>query len=403
MTYRFEIFELDTDRYELRRDGEAVRMEPQVFDVLAYLVQNHDRMVPKDELLEKVWGDKYISEAAVNSRLMAARRAVGDSGKEQRLIKTMHGRGFRFVGDVDQGAIAETPRPPGSAPLSQSTAIAERPEQVVRFCTASDGVSIAYATMGQGPPLLKAPNWLTHLEYEHESPVWRHWWQALAQDHTLVRFDQRGSGLSDRDVEDMSFDAWVRDLEAVADASGEERFDLLGISQGGAVAIEYAVRHPERVRRMVIYGAYTQGRLARGESVSLFEATLTLMRAGWGRDNPAYRQIFTSQFMPQATKEQMNWFNELQRISTSGETAARIQITGSGIDMLGRLPLVTAPTLVLHAIGDERVPFGEGRKIASLIPNARLVSLDSRNHLTLADEPAWQKLITEVRAFLSEP
>ena len=399
MTYRFESFELDADRYELRRDGEAVRMEPQVFDVLAYLVQNHDRLVPKDELLDKVWGDKYISEAAVNSRLMAARRAVGDSGKEQRLIKTMHGRGFRFVGEINTGTSAEAPRP--ATEIASGSAVAEI-DQVVRFCSASDGVSIAYATMGEGPPLLKAPNWLTHLEYEHESPVWRHWWQALARDHKLIRFDQRGSGLSDRDVEDLSLEAWVRDLEAVADAIGEERFDLLGISQGGAVAIEYAIRHPERVRRMVIYGAYTQGRLARGESVAMFEATLTLMRAGWGRDNPAYRQIFTSQFMPEATTEQMNWFNELQRISTSGETAARIQMIGSGIDVVGRLPLVTVPTLVLHAIGDERVPFSEGRKIASLIPNARLVSLDSRNHLTLGDEPAWQKLIAEVRGFLSE-
>ena len=401
MTYRFETFELHTDRYELRRDGEAVRMEPQVFDVLPYLVTNHDRMVPKDELLEKVWGDKYISEAAVNSRLMAARRAVGDSGKEQRLIKTMHGRGFRFIGEVNTAAsvMRAPPDVASTAPASDAAEI----DQVVRFCTASDGVSIACATMGEGPPLLKAPNWLTHLEYEHESPVWRHWWQALAQDHTLIRFDQRGSGLSDRSVQDLSFEAWVRDLEAVADASGHERFDLLGISQGGAVAIEYAIRHPERVRRMVIYGAYTRGRLSRGDSVTLFEATLTLMREGWGRDNPAYRQIFTSQFMPQETADQMNWFNELQRVSTSGENAARIQETGSGINILDRLPLVSAATLVLHAVGDERVPFGEGRKIASLIPNARLVSLDSRNHLTLVDEPAWQKLIAEVRAFLSEP
>jgi len=401
MTYQFETFELDTDRYELRRDGEAVRMEPQVFDVLAYLVEHHDRMVPKDELLEKVWGDKYISEAAVNSRLMAARRAVGDSGKEQRLIKTMHGRGFRFVGEVNAAAPVVT-SPSEAAPIAPASA-ADEIDQIVRFCTASDGVNIAYATMGEGPPLLKAPNWLTHLEYEHESPVWRHWWQALAQDHTLIRFDQRGSGLSDRNVEDLSFEAWIRDLEAVADASGQQTFDLLGISQGGAVAVEYAIRHPERVRRMVIYGAYTRGRLARGDSLSMFQATLTLMREGWGRDNPAYRQIFTSQFLPDATTEQMKWFNELQRISTSGENAARIQETGSGINILDRLPLVSAPTLVLHAIGDERVPFSEGRLIASLIPNARLVSLDSRNHLTRADEPAWQKLVTEVRTFLSEP
>jgi pimeloyl-ACP methyl ester carboxylesterase len=256
--------------------------------------------------------------------------------------------------------------------------------------------------MGEGPTLVKAPNWLTHLEYERESPVWRHWWEALGADHRVIRFDQRGSGLSDRAVEDLSFGAWLRDLEAVVEATGEEKFDLLGISQGGAVAIEYAVRHPERVRKLVLYGVYTRGRIARGESGEMFDATLTLMRGGWGRDNPAYRQMFTSQFMPGATSEQMNRFNELQRISTSGETAARLQVVGSSIDILETLPKVQAPTLVLHAIGDERVPFNEGRTIAAMIPNARLVSLDSRNHLTLADEPAWQKLISEVRAFLAE-
>jgi pimeloyl-ACP methyl ester carboxylesterase/DNA-binding winged helix-turn-helix (wHTH) protein len=395
---RFDTFELDMDRFELRQAGEPVRMEPQVFDVLAYLVVNRDRLVTKDELLEKVWGDKYVSEAALNSRLMAARRAIGDNGREQRLIRTMHGRGFRFVGEAEESGEAQ----PGTTAPTPKPDLTPRLEQEVRFCTSFDGTRIAYGIMGEGPTLVKAPNWLTHLEYERESPVWRHWWEALGADHRVIRFDQRGSGLSDRAVEDLSFGAWLRDLEAVVDATGEEKFDLLGISQGGAVAIEYAVRHPERVRKLVLYGVYTRGRIARGESGEMFDATLTLMRGGWGRDNPAYRQMFTSQFMPGATSEQMNWFNELQRISTSGETAARLQVVGSSIDILETLPKVQAPTLVLHAIGDERVPFNEGRTIAAMIPNARLVSLDSRNHLTLADEPAWQKLISEVRAFLAE-
>jgi pimeloyl-ACP methyl ester carboxylesterase len=274
-------------------------------------------------------------------------------------------------------------------------------EQEIRFCTTRDGVRIAYATIGSGPVLVKAPNWLTHLEYEWESPVWRHWWQELARDYTVIRFDQRGSGLSDWNVSEITFDSWVSDLDAVVEATAVDQFVLLGISQGGAVAVDYAVRHPEKVTRLILYGAYTRGRVKRGESPAELEATQTLMRQGWGRDNPAYRMMFTSQFMPEATLEQMKWFNELQRISTNGENAARAQGVGSNIDVLDRLPKVTVPTLVLHATGDQRVSFGEGRQMASLIPGAHLVALDSKNHLTMADEPAWEKLIANVRHFIA--
>jgi len=273
--------------------------------------------------------------------------------------------------------------------------------QEIRFSTTADGVRIAYAVVGQGPALVKAPNWMTHLEYEWESPVWRHWWRELARDNTLIRFDQRGSGLSDWNIAEASFESWVRDLEAVVEATGVERFALLGISQGGAVAVEYSVRHPERVSRLVLYGAYARGSLFRGRSPEEHQALVTLTREGWGRDNPAYRQVFTSQFMPGATGEQMKWFNELQRISTTGRNAARVQEIGSNINVLDRLALVKAPTLVLHARSDARVPFDEGRQLASLIPNAHLVALESNNHLTLAEEPAWEVLIANVRHFLT--
>jgi pimeloyl-ACP methyl ester carboxylesterase/DNA-binding CsgD family transcriptional regulator len=273
-------------------------------------------------------------------------------------------------------------------------------QQEIRFCVTSDGVRIAYASVGRGPPIVKAPNWLTHLEYEWETPVWRHWWEELARDHTVIRFDQRGSGLSDWHVQDISFDAWVSDLEAVVAATGAENFALLGISQGGPVAIEYASRHPAKVEKLILYGSYARGRIKRGVPADELDAIQTLMRSGWGRDNPAYRQMFTSQFMPGATLEQMGWFNDLQRMSTTGENAARIQGVGSYIDVMARLPEVKAPTLVLHARGDVRIPVGEGRLLASLIPDARMVELDSQNHLTLADEPAWQVLISEVRGFL---
>jgi pimeloyl-ACP methyl ester carboxylesterase/DNA-binding CsgD family transcriptional regulator len=273
-------------------------------------------------------------------------------------------------------------------------------EQQIRFCTTSDGVRIAYAVAGNGPVLVKAPNWLTHLEYEMHSPVWRHWWEELTQDFTLIRFDQRGSGLSDWNVADISFEAWVRDLEAVVEAAAVDQFALLGISQGGPVAIAYCVRHPERVRRLILSGSFARGRLKRGQPREVQEATITLMKAGWGSDNPAYRQMFTSQFMPDATAEQMRWFNELQRTSTSADNAIRMYATSAQIDVVDHLPQVTVPTLVMHARGDERVSFEESRLMASLIPNAHLVLLESRNHLPLGDEPAWQQIVAHVRHFL---
>ena len=274
-------------------------------------------------------------------------------------------------------------------------------KQEIRFCTTKDGVRIAYATVGEGPVLVKAPNWLTHLEYEWVTPVWRHWWQELARDYTVIRFDQRGSGLSDWNVSDISFEAWVNDLEAVVEAVAVDRFALIGISQGAGIAIEYAARHPEKVSHLVIFGGFARGRLKRGVSPELQQAVVTLMREGWGKDNPAYRQMFTSQFMPGATAEQMGWFNELQRVSTSPENAVRIYSTSAQTDVVERLPEIACPALVLHAADDARVPVDEGRLIASLIPNAHLVELNSKNHLTLADEPAWEKLIANVRHFIA--
>ena len=218
--------------------------------------------------------------------------------------------------------------------------------------------------------------------------------------HTVIRFDQRGSGLSDRIVEDLSFDAWVSDLEAVVDSLQLEHFILLGISQGGSVAIEYTVRHPEKVEKLLLYGAYPRGFLKRGGSVEEHEARVTLTRHGWGRDDSTYRSIFTSGFMPEATAEQANWFNELQKVSTSPKNAAKIQVTMASIDVLDRVPEVAVPTLVLHAIGDLRVPYEQGRQISSLIPGAKLVELDSKNHLLIESEPAWKTCQVAVREFL---
>jgi len=276
-------------------------------------------------------------------------------------------------------------------------------EQRIKFCTAPDGVSIAYAVVGQGPPLLKAPNWMHHLEYDWQSPVWSHLLQALAANYTLVRFDQRGNGLSDWDVAEISFEAHVSDLETVADAVGFERFDLLGISQGCAISVAYAVRHPDRIRRLVLYGGFARGLKQRGSEAQRQRAAAeeTIMLQGWCQNNPAFRQYFTTSFMPGATKEQMEWFNELQRITVSPENAVRLRQVTFDLNVADLLGQVSAPTLVLHCREDGRVDFNEGRKMATMIPNARFVPLDGQNHLILKHEPAWPRFLEEVTAFLA--
>jgi DNA-binding SARP family transcriptional activator/pimeloyl-ACP methyl ester carboxylesterase len=290
--------------------------------------------------------------------------------------------------------------PPDEAAADGPSAPEQR--QDIRFCMTADGVRIAFATAGNGPPLIKTANWLNHLEFDWQSPVWRHMLQELTADFRLVRYDERGNGLSDWKVEDFSLEALVRDLETVVDAAGLDRFPLLGISQGCAVAISYAVRHPERVTRMVLHGGYAKGWRARANPTEIAqrEAMLTLVREGWGQDNPAFRQIFTSWYIPDGSPEQWRWWNDLQRISTSPENAVRLMISLGKIDVTHLLPQVTVPTLVLHSRDDAAVPFSAGRELATSIPGARFLPLNSRNHVILEQEPAWPRFLDEVRGFL---
>jgi pimeloyl-ACP methyl ester carboxylesterase/DNA-binding CsgD family transcriptional regulator len=280
------------------------------------------------------------------------------------------------------------------------------PRQDLHFCTAHDGTRIAVASIGSGPPLLRAAHWLSHVEHDWTSPVWRPWLAELARGHTYIRYDQRGCGLSDTDVGNVSLDDWVSDLEAVADGLGLARFPLLGMSQGGAVAVAYAVRHPERVSRLVLCGAYGRGALARAETEAqrLEARTLVnLVQVGWGRDNPAFRQVFTSQFIPDGSPAQHQWWNELERLTASPQNAARTLDGFQRVDVSGLAGQVRVPTLVMHARGDARVPFDEGRRLASLIPGARFLPLDSRNHVLLDSEPAWPVFLAELRDFLGDP
>jgi DNA-binding SARP family transcriptional activator/pimeloyl-ACP methyl ester carboxylesterase len=301
------------------------------------------------------------------------------------------------------------PSPPSPAKRGTANAsAAPRPDtapmrQDIRFCVAADGTRIAYAEAGTGPPLLRPANWMTHLEYDWQSPVWRHWIRELSRDHRLIRYDERGNGLSDWEVDDLSFDACMSDLDAVVAAAGLERFPMLGISQGCAFAVAYAAQYPERVSHLILYGGYARGWAMRGTPAEAARRTAlgTLIRHGWGEDNPAFRQAFTTLFVPDASPEQMRWFNELQRITVSPENAERLHDLFGQVQVQALLPKVQVPTLVLHARGDGVVPFAEGRLIATTIPGARFVPLDSRNHILLEGEPAWDRFVSEVRAFLA--
>ncbi len=278
-----------------------------------------------------------------------------------------------------------------------------RDRQHVRFCTSSDGVRLAYATVGSGPPLVKASNWLSHLEYDWQSPIWRHWVEELARDHTYLRYDARGCGLSDRGPGEISFEAWVQDLEAVVDAAQLERFPLLGISQGGAIAVAYAVRHPERVSHLVLYGAFPRGRLKRSASAEKIEEALLyykLAELGWGTDNEAFRRVFAASFLPDGSLDLLRAFDELQRVSATAADAVRYLKIADQVDVHELAPRVSCATLVLHARDDHRVPFEEGRLFATLIPGARFAPLEGRNHILLAGERAWTEFVAEMRAFL---
>jgi pimeloyl-ACP methyl ester carboxylesterase/DNA-binding CsgD family transcriptional regulator len=275
-------------------------------------------------------------------------------------------------------------------------------QQSIRLTKTPDGVTLAWAAAGSGPPLVKASNWLTHLEYDLDSPVWRHWIGFFAEHYRLLRYDERGCGMSEWEADDISQARWLDDLETIVRvAKPEKPFILVGISQGGAAAVQYTVAHPEDVSHLILYGIYPQGWAWRNdpEGEQRFRAMLELTRLGWGQNNPVYRQLFTSRFIPDASPEQIQWFNELCARTTTPEIAAKLMQSRTVVNVVDLLPQISVPTLVLHARGDDAVPFSQGRLAAAGIPGAMFVELDSNNHILLESEPAWGRFKTEVLAF----
>jgi pimeloyl-ACP methyl ester carboxylesterase len=387
--YEFGSFRIEVAERRLLREGRPVPLRAKVFDTLLVLVENHGRLVGKDELMKILWPDAVVEEGNLANNISHLRHALGERATGQEFVETVAKHGYRFVAEVRESI--DNRRAPSFAGGS--------PHEI-RICTTPDKVRIAYATIGKGPPLVKTANWLNHLEFDWHSPVWRHLVDALARDHQLVRYDERGNGLSDWEVDDISFDAFVSDLEAVVDAAGLERFALIGISQGCAVSVAYATRHPERVTALVLHGGYLRGWKSQPETMVRGEALQTLIGLDWGRDNPAIRQMFTSSFVPEGTAEQIAWFNELQRVSTSPANAVRLRAAFGAINVAELASRVSVPTLVLHSKGDRVIQFSAGLELAAAIPGARFVPIESRNHLILEHEPIWPQYMETIQRFL---
>jgi pimeloyl-ACP methyl ester carboxylesterase len=278
--------------------------------------------------------------------------------------------------------------------------------QDIRFCKSADGIKLAYAVSGEGPPLVMSATWLSHLEHQWQSLAWRPWLDAFSRQHKLLRYDSRGCGLSDRDVSDLSFENWVRDFECVIEAARLQRFDILATCWGGPVAIEYTVRHPERVNRLVLYGTYARGRLRwndRPKETNKAQVLLDLTRLGWGRENHAFLQVWASYFQPGGTLEHLRSWSDQQNAATSAEIAVRLLEIGWNIDVRESARLIKCPVLMVHPERDAVVPIDEGQMLASLIPDCRFVPLDSENHMPLADEAAWPRIVSEIEAFLERP
>jgi pimeloyl-ACP methyl ester carboxylesterase/DNA-binding winged helix-turn-helix (wHTH) protein len=400
MIYQFDQFTLDTDQFRLKQGDETLTPEPLVFDLLAYLVKHQDRVVTREELLENLWKGRVVSDAALGSRLKDTRRIVGDSGSKQAVIKTVHGRGYQFIAEA-RVLSADAPVASGSAPREVNIGLED--QSPVNYCRSIDGVSIAHARVGSGYPLVITGSWMTHLQEDWKNPGWGQYLRYLANDYELIRYDQRGNGMSDWDDVEIEFDRMVDDLEAVIDSYEHEKVAIFGPSQAAAVSIAYASRHPDKVSHLILHGGYSRGRRQRNnpETSAESEALVTLIRLSWGNVNPAIRQTYTSLMMPDATREEANWFNEFQRTCGPAENIARFREIFDDIDVVDLLDGIHVPTLIAHCIGDSVAPLAEGKLLASRIPGAKFITFNSNNHMMFEHEPEFPRFIKCIGDFLT--
>lgn len=388
MQLRFNDCELDLQAHVFRRAGQVIALEPQVFELLALLVRNPDVLVDRDRIMQAVWNGRIVSDAAVSSRINAVRRAIGDDGRRQEMLQTVPRLGFRFIADV-QPSTAEIP------------ATASSETQQIHMTRSKDGAVLAYATTGSGPPLMRAGHFLTHVEQEWHSPVWRPLLDRLGQDFTLTRYDQRCTGLSEQHPTGVRLDHFVEDMEAVADAANLTRFPIFAASQGVPIALAFAARHPEMVSALVLYGGYAEGRLARSdpEELAHAEAVMTLMKHGWGRQGTAFATAFATLYMPGASHDQLKHITELQLASATPENAVALRRAVDCFDVTDRLKDIVAPTLVIRARDDAVHPHAQSSLLASQISGAQFRILEGANHVPLPQDPAWSEMLKATRQF----
>jgi len=386
VTYAFDRFRLEVRERRLWRDDELVPLRDKVFDTLVLLVEGAGSLQTQQVLIEKLWPDVSVEPNNLQHNISILRKALAGSSVQ---IETLRGRGYRLVAEVKR------------APSTHRDGSTQH--QHVHFCRTSDEVRLAWAELGEGSPIVKAGNWCGHLELDRSSLIWHHIIESLSRSRRVIRYDARGNGLSDHVVPEVSFERWVSDLETVIDAAELDRFPLIGISQGASVAAAYAARHPERVSALILICGLVRGwRVKQLPRVTRhFEALLSLMEGGWGQDNPAFRQIFSTAFFPDASKQEIDSFNELQRRSATPHNAIKILSTIGDIDLRVEISDVRAPTLVIHGRNDLVIPFSDGKELAAGIPGARFVPLETKSHIPLADDLAWSRMESEIQDFLA--
>jgi pimeloyl-ACP methyl ester carboxylesterase/DNA-binding winged helix-turn-helix (wHTH) protein len=399
--YVFGPFRLELDERRLWRDAEPVALLGKAFDTLVLLVEGAGTLQKHQALIDRLWPDVIVEPNNLQQNISIIRRALGGAPGVE--LETLRGQGYRLHAVVREQTPGQESRPSTGDARTPTTDPPAR-SQRIQFCSGHDGTRLGFARVGEGSPLVKAANWLSHLELDWDSPVWTPWLALLSRDRCLIRYDARGNGLSERTPPSIRFSDFVSDLGTVFDAAGVARAPVLGISQGAAVAVAYAARHPERVSALILIGGCARGFRVKNQ-VRLserMEAIITLMRQGWGAEHAAFRQIFTSSFVPGGTQEQIDWFNELQRTTASPESAAAIMSALGDLDVRADLPRITVPTLVVHARGDTVVPMKDGIELAAGIAGARFVPLDSDNHVLLEGEPAWGRFSHALGEFMSE-
>ncbi|WP_082018097.1 alpha/beta fold hydrolase [Leisingera sp. ANG-Vp] len=370
------------------------KLSPKATEVLEYLISEAGVVLSREEILQAVWQGSFVNPDLVREYIFEIRKALGDDAKKPVYIETVGRRGFRLI-----GGISTLPVPTSSTKPSPARSDTLPP---VKFCHSKDGTSIAHTVSGEGYPLLISGSWMTHLEQDWSNPAYGDYIRHLSDSFSVIRYDQRGNGLSEWVDVDISFERMVDDMEVVIDTYDYEKVAILGLSQGASVSVAYALRHPGRISHLLLSGGYSRGRRQRGNEAEIEEskALVNLIRNSWGNENPAIRQILTSMFMPDATKEEMQWFNEFQRICGPAENIAQFRALFDDINVASLLPKVSVPTLVLHSNRDAIAPLSEGKLLASEIPGASFVQLNSPNHLLFATEPDFDRMIASIDDFI---